>query len=172
MTNILVICMLIRKLRDSKIKCYPFSLKGSYDVVKNNIIWCSVKVKFQKILFSTYIFHIPHSHSTYYCCSSMPRFSEMLRFLQRSSFWAEYLKRETEMLRPLPHCDAVVRRDDAKTIKPIINEAFIASSGGIITDYKDLYGLIQTYALPCLHLRSEKQQKTSTTLHSSKLAFE
>ncbi len=45
------------------------------------------------------------------------------------------------MLRPLPYCDAVSRRDDTKTIKPIINEAFVASSGDIITDYSDLYGL-------------------------------
>ncbi len=83
----------------------------------------------------------------------MPRLSETC---QSSSFWearraligqlssvlwlAEYLKRETEMLRPLPCCDAVSRRDDTKTIKPIINEAFVASSGDIITDYNDLVG--------------------------------
>ncbi len=42
---------------------------------------------------------------------------------------------------PLPYCDAVSRRDDIKTIKPIINEAFVASSGDIITDYNDLYCL-------------------------------
>ncbi len=87
----------------------------------------------------------------------MPRLSETRRFLQSSSFWeerraligqlssalwlAEYLKRVTEMLRPLPYCDAVSWRDDTKTIKPIINEAFVASSGDIITDYNDLYCL-------------------------------
>ncbi len=87
----------------------------------------------------------------------MPRLSETRRFLQSSSFWearraligqlysalwlAEYLKRETEMLRPSPYCDAMSRRDDTKTIKPIINEAFVASSGDIITDYNDLYCL-------------------------------
>ncbi len=43
------------------------------------------------------------------------------------------------MLRPLPYCDAVSRHDDTKTIKPIINEAFVASSGDIITGYNDLY---------------------------------
>ncbi len=73
--------------------------------------------------------------------------SETRRFLQSSSFWearcalisqlssalwlAEYLKRVTEMLRPLPYCDAVSRHDETKTIKPIINEAFVASSGDI-----------------------------------------
>ncbi len=52
----------------------------------------------------------------------MLRFSETHRFLQSSSIWearrdligqlsgalwlAEYLKRETEMLRPSPYCDA------------------------------------------------------------------
>ncbi len=57
----------------------------------------------------------------------MLRLSETRRFLQSSSFWevrraligqlssalglADF-KRETEMLRPLPYCDAVSRRDD------------------------------------------------------------
>ncbi len=83
----------------------------------------------------------------------MLRFSETHRFLQSSSIWearrdligqlsgalwlAEYLKRETEMLRPSPYCDAQSRRDDTKTIKPIVNEAFVASSEDIITDYND-----------------------------------
>ncbi len=94
-------------------------------------------------------------HTVHYCCSSIPRLSETRRFLQSSSFWearraligqlfsalwlAEYLKHVAEMLRPLPYCDAVSRRDDTKAIKPIINEAFVASSGDIITDYNDLY---------------------------------
>ncbi len=79
----------------------------------------------------------------------MLHLSETCRFLQSSSFWearcaligqlssalwlAKYLKRETEMLRPSPYCD------ETKTIKPIINEAFVASSEDIITDYNDLY---------------------------------
>ncbi len=87
----------------------------------------------------------------------MLRLSETRWFLQSSSFWearcapigqlssalwlAEYLKREMEMLRPLPYCDAVSRRDETKTIKPAINEEFVASSGDIITDYNDLYCL-------------------------------
>ncbi len=45
------------------------------------------------------------------------------------------------MLGSLPYCDAVSRRDETKTIKPIINKAFVASSGDIITDYNDLYCL-------------------------------
>ncbi len=87
----------------------------------------------------------------------MLRLSETHRFLQSYSFWEarraligqlssalwldEYLKHVTEMLCPLPCCDAVSRRDETKTIKPIINEAFVASSGDIITDYNDLYCL-------------------------------
>ncbi len=62
---------------------------------------------------------------------------------------AEYLKRVTKMLRPLPYCDAVSQRDDTKTIKPIINEAFVASSGDIITDYNDLYGLFTSRVASC-----------------------
>ncbi len=87
----------------------------------------------------------------------MLRLSETRRFLQSSSFWevrctligqlsramwlAEYFKRVTKMLRPLMFCNAMSRRDETKTIKPIINEAFVASSGDIITDYNDLYCL-------------------------------
>ncbi len=47
------------------------------------------------------------------------------------------------MLRHLPYFDAVSRRDDRKVIKPIINEAFVASNGDIITDYNDLYCLFK-----------------------------
>ncbi len=54
---------------------------------------------------------------------------------------AEYLKREMEILRPLPYCDAVSRRDETQTLQPIINKPFVASSGDIITDYIDLYCL-------------------------------
>ncbi len=94
----------------------------------------------------------------------MPRLSETSQFLQSSSFWearraligqlssalwlAEYLKCEMEMLRPSPYCDAVSRRDDTKTIKHIINEAFVASSGDIITDYNDLYCLFMRCIAP------------------------
>ncbi len=48
---------------------------------------------------------------------------------------AEYLKRVTEMLRPLLYCDAVSRCDETRTIKPIIKEAFVAFSEEIITNY-------------------------------------
>ncbi len=94
----------------------------------------------------------------------MLRLSETRRFLQSSSFWearcvligqlsgalwlAEYLKRVTELLCPLPYCDAVSQRDETKTIKPIINEAFVASSGDIITDYND-WATINCTALRC-----------------------
>ncbi len=84
--------------------------------------------------------------------------SETRRFLQSSSFlearraligqlssvlWlAEYLKRVTcNVLRPLPYCDAVSRHNETQTIKLTINEAFVVSSGDIITDYNHLYSL-------------------------------
>ncbi len=90
-----------------------------------------MQFKVKNTLFSTYctIFLLLYA-----------RLSETRRFLQSSLFWearhaqigqlssalwlAEYLKRETEMLRPLLYCDAVSLHDDTKTIKPIINEAF------------------------------------------------
>ncbi len=39
--------------------------------------------------------------------------------------------------------------DETKTIKPIINEAFVASSGDIITDYNDLYCLFTRRVASC-----------------------
>ncbi len=39
------------------------------------------------------------------------------------------------------YCDAMSGRDNIKAIEPIINEAFVASSGDIKTDYNDLYCL-------------------------------
>ncbi len=97
----------------------------------------------------------------------MLRLSETCRFLQSSSFWearcaligqlssalwlAEYLKHVTEMLRPLPCCDAVSRCDETKTIKPTINKAFVAFSEDMITDYNDLYGLFMRCAAPRKH---------------------
>ncbi len=121
----------------------------------------------------------------------MLRLSETSRFLQSSSFWearraligqvssalwlAEYLKRETEMLRPLPYCDDVSRRDNTKT-KSIINEAFVASSGDIITDYNDLYCLFTHRIAPRKHYhvcicdrRNDKQQALLYTAQNSRL---
>ncbi len=57
------------------------------------------------------------------------------------------------MLHPLPYCDAVSRCNDTKTIKPIINEAFVASSVDIITDYNDLYCLFKhCFASRCVNI--------------------
>ncbi len=117
----------------------------------------------------------------------MLRLSETHRFLQSSSLWearcaligqlssalwlAEYLKREMEMLRPSPYW-----RDDKKTIKPTRNEAFVASSGDIITDYNDLY-CVFTHCIALHHVNITMSafvigESTSTTLHRSKPALE
>ncbi len=57
-------------------------LKGSYDVAKNNIIWCiwcnAMCFKVQKAHY--------FPHTVHYCCSSMLRLSEKCQFLQSSSF--------------------------------------------------------------------------------------
>ncbi len=73
----------------------------------------------------------------------------------------------------LPYCDAVSRRDETTTIKPIKNEAFVASSGDIITDYNDLYCLFtcriashRVNIKPCLHLCSEKAQTKYFHFHN------
>ncbi len=46
---------------------------------------------------------------------------------------------------------AMSRRDEAKTIKPIINEVFVAFSEDIITDYNDSYGLFTCCIVPRKH---------------------
>ncbi len=93
----------------------------------------------------------------------MLRLSETRKCLQSSSFWearraligqlssvlglAEYHKHEMEMLHPSLCCDDVSRRDETKTIKPTINEAFVASSGDIITDYNDLLSFYMSHCI-------------------------
>ncbi len=146
-------------------------LKGSYDVAKKNIIlciWCNAMFTRFEVKKTHYF-----PHTVHYCCSFMLRLFETHRFLQSLSFWearcaligqlssvlwlAEYLKHETEMFRPLPCCDAVSRSfysqwswcDETKTIKPAINEAFVAFSEDIIADYNDPYGLFMHCATPC-----------------------
>ncbi len=101
-------------------------------------------------------------HTVHYCCSA---FLKCVDFLQSSSFWearhaligqlssvlwlAEYLKREMEMLHPLPYCDTVSRCDDTKTIKPIINEACFASIILNYTHYNYLYCLFMCCIASC-----------------------
>ncbi len=53
------------------------------------------------------------------------------------------------MLRPSLYY-GVSRRDKTKTIKLITNEAFVASSGDIITDYIDLDCLFTCRVASCL----------------------
>ncbi len=99
-------------------------LKGSYDVAKKNIIWCI------------------WCNAMCLCSSFWEARCALIGQLS-SALWLDvYLKRETEMLRPSPHCDGVSRCDNTKAIKPIINEVFVASSGDIITDYNDLLSCI------------------------------
>ncbi len=119
--------------------------------------------------------------------------TETHRFLESSSFWearcaligqlskalwlAEYLKRVTEMLRPSPYGDAVCQHDETKTIKPIINEAFVASSGDIITGYNDLYCVFKccvassrvNITLLCLHSLNIKTYLQAAPLYRNSL---
>ncbi len=68
-------------------------------------------------------------------------------------------KSVTEMLCPLLYCDGVSRCDETKTIKPIINEAFVASNGDIITDYNDLYCLftMSAFVIGCALVSPQKR---------------
>uniref|UniRef100_A0A673M0Y9 Leucyl-tRNA synthetase 1 n=1 Tax=Sinocyclocheilus rhinocerous TaxID=307959 RepID=A0A673M0Y9_9TELE len=57
----------------------------------------------------------------------------------------QFIENQTLLLAPIcPHlCEHTY--NEIKTFKPIINEAFVASSEDIITDYNDLYYLFTTY---------------------------
>ncbi len=95
-------------------------LKGSYDVAKMNIIWCNAMH-----LWLTF------PHTVHYCFSSMLRLSET-RFYKAhhsekySSFSS--MRRKCYALRHIVMpCPGATTQ---KTTKPIINEVFVASSGG------------------------------------------
>ncbi len=123
-------------------------------------VWCNVMCLCSLRLKKHYL-----RHTVPYCCSFMLRLSETRRFLRSSSFWearravigqlssalwlAEYFKRVTEMLRPLPCYDVMARHDDTKTIKPTINKAFAAFSENVIPDYNDLYHLFTSHVASC-----------------------
>ncbi len=98
-------------------------------------------------------------HTVHYCFSSMLCLSETLWLLLSSSFW----EARCALIGQLIQCVVIGRipqawdgnvtpftvlwwhvpgrRNDTKTIKPIIKEAFVASSGDIIIDYNDFYCL-------------------------------
>ncbi len=108
---------------------------------------CLCGLRFQK----THYF----PHTVHYCCSS-------IAFLKCADFYKAHRLRSEVCsdwpaiqyvvigripqawdgnVTPLTVLWCVSRRHDTKTIKLIINEAFVASSGDIITDYNDLYCL-------------------------------
>ncbi len=131
------------------------SSKGSYDVAKKNIIlciWCNAMylcgLRFTKYI----IFHILYIIVAPLCppfwnasiftklivlrseaCSDWPAI-QCIVIGRMPQAWDGNVP-------PLPYCEAVSQRNNTKTIKPIINEAFVASIGDIITDYNDLYCL-------------------------------
>ncbi len=146
-------------------------LKGSYDMAKNNIICCNAMC-FCGLSLKKQMFHLLYIIVAPLC----PAFLKHIDFYKahcsekRGALWlAEYLKHTS------PYCDAVSWRDDNKTI---INEAFVASSGDIITDYNDLYCLFMhrvtsrhvNITMPVFAIR--ETTTTSTTLHCSTFTFE
>ncbi len=71
----------------------------------------------------------------------MLRLSETHRFLQSSSFWEArhaLIGQLSSALWLAEYQIVMPMRNETKTIKHIINEAFVASIGDIITDYNDL----------------------------------
>ncbi len=168
----------------------PLRLKGSYDVAKNNIIlciWCNAMclcgLRFKKhIIFPIlYIIVAPlcpaflKSADFYKAHRSEKRGVLWLASYPVRCDWPNTSSVKLKWYAPLPYCDAVSRRDDTKTIKPIINEAFVASSVDIITDYNDSYSLFTRHSATRHNTISAfviGETTTSTTLHCSKLTFE
>ncbi len=71
----------------------------------------------------------------------MLRLSETRRFLQSSSFWEArraLIGQLSSALWLAEYQIVMPMHNETKTIKPIINKAFVASIGDIITDYNDL----------------------------------
>ncbi len=81
-------------------------------------------------------------------------FTKLIVLRARHALIAVYLVCVTEMLLPLP-CwlpkQLIFIVFVTKTIKPIINEAFVAFSEDVITDYNDSYGRFTHCAAPCKH---------------------
>ncbi len=72
----------------------------------------------------------------------MLHLSEAHQFLQRPTIQCVVIGRIPQAWdRNVTPPTVLFRRDDTKQIKPTINEAFVAFSGDIITDYNDLYCL-------------------------------
>ncbi len=148
-------------------------LKGSYDVAKNNIIccnamcFCGLRLKKKNV-----------PPTVHHCGSSMPRLSETHRLLQSSLFWEArciVIGRIPQAYLTVLWCRVPARWH--KNNKTIINEAFVASSGDIITDYNDLYCLFMhrvtsrhvNITMPVFAIR--ETTTTSTTLHCSTFTF-
>ncbi len=131
----------------------------SYDVAKKNIIlciWCNA-VCLCGLRLKKHIFHILYIIVAPLCSAFLKRVdhrSEKRGVLWLASYpvrcdWPNTSSVRRKCYAPLPYCDAVSQRDETKTIKAIINEAFVASSGDIITDYNDLDCLFTRRVASC-----------------------
>ncbi len=100
--------------------------------------WCNKLIKSD----SKDIYNLHEMFAKYSNGSVKGSYDVCMKTLLSSALWlAEYLSVRRRCNAPQLYCDAVSRRDETKTIKPIINEALLASSGDIITDYNELFCL-------------------------------
>ncbi len=133
-----------------------WALNGSYDVAKKNIIWyiwCNAMCLCGLRLKKNIIFHILYIIVAPLCSNFLKRVDFYKLIVLRSEACSDWPAIQCVVIGRIPQAwDGNVtplavlwcmsRRDETKTIKPIINEAFVASSGDIITDYNDLYCLL------------------------------
>ncbi len=177
---------MIDKLRKSKtgmsFHCVLI-LKGSYDVAKKNIIWCIwcnamcfMRFKVHKNIISTYCTLLLLLYAVPFW--NVPIFTSLSFWEARRALIARYPVRVIGRIpqacdgnvTPLTVLWCVSRRDETKTIKPIVNEAFVASSEDIITDYNDLYCLFTKHYHVCIcDRRNDKQQALLYTAQNSRL---
>ncbi len=106
-------------------------------------------------------------HTVHYCCSSMPRISETL--LQSSSFWEARCALIVILHCDWPNTSSVwykLSRPLSRLSAVQKNDAFVASSGDIITDYNDLYCLftcrIASHRVNIKPCRRKPKQSTFT----------
>ncbi len=111
----------------------------------------------------------------YYCCSVFLKRTDCYkahRSEKRGVLWlASYPVRcdwpNTSSVKRKCYRIVMPMRDETKTIKPNINEAFVASTGDIITDYNNLYCVSTHYHVCICVRRNDKQQALLYTAQES-----
>ncbi len=159
-----------------------YVLKGSYDVAKKNIIlciWCNTMCLCGLRLKKHIIFHIPYIIVAPLCPAFLKHVDFYKLIVQRSKVCSDWSAIQCFVIGRIPQAwdgnvttpyRIVMPCPDIKTIKPIINEVFVASSGDIFTDYNDFLRIAprkHNHVCICDRRRNDKQQALLYTAQNS-----